>query len=230
MSSKRTLEDESVEQELKEDTSVAIKRLKTENVQSHEDHDSQHTLIIEDDECFQQKPDERCMLHIGDELYVVAKTYNNQLQIHIRQFHKYDKDVYPTKKGVTLSLCRWRLLESFKNIDKYFENYYSDTTTEDGEEESLHLGGGIYATMNHEYPVVNLRHWWKPKDSDKPMPTKRGVMINKAKWVQLTNSMSVMRDFVPELNDVSIGCIEDHANQIGMLQCAECNPFDCGQY
>lgn len=55
-------------------------------------------------------------------------------------------------------------------------------------------------------------------------------MINKEKWIQLTNCMSVMRDFVPELNDVSIGCVEDDANQIGMLQCPECNPFDNMQY
>lgn len=78
--------------------------------------------------------------------------------------------------------------------------------------------------------MVNIRHWWKPDDTTNPCPTKKGVILSKNKWKQLKDTMTVMRDFVPELNDASIGCTEDHENQMGMLQCPECNPFDYGQY
>ena len=92
------------------------------------------------------------------------------------------------------------------------------------------MGGGTYVTVNDKYPVLNIRHWWKPVDSADPVPTKRGINLNKAKWDSLKDVMAIIRGFVPELNDVSIGCTEDHANQMGMLQCAECNPFDYMQY
>ena len=183
--------------------------------------------ITETEKCNQYDP--RCMLHIGDEVYVVAKKYNGELQIHIRQFNRFDRSTYPTKKGVTLSLLRWRVLELRKdNIDKYFQDFYEDLGNE---EQSIHLGGGIYATMNYEYPVVNIRHWWKPNEGTEPKPTKRGIILNNAKWKQLKNAMDIMRDFVPELNSVSDGCDQiDHQNQIGMLRCKECNPFDYVNY
>ena len=38
-----------------------------------------------------------------------------------------------------------------------------------------------------------------------PVPTRRGININKAKWDSLKDLMAVIRDFVPELNDASIG-------------------------
>jgi hypothetical protein len=57
--------------------------------------------------------------------------------------------------------------------------------------------------------VVNIRHWWKPDDTTNPCPTKKGVILSKNKWKQLKDTMAVMRDFVPELNDASIGCTED---------------------
>lgn len=71
--------------------------------------ETQDTLVIEDD-CLSPREGERCMLHVEDEVYVVAKNYDDRLQIHIRQFTIYDDKIYPTKKGITLFLCRWRPL------------------------------------------------------------------------------------------------------------------------
>lgn len=42
----------------------------------------------------------------------VAKTYNDKLQIHIRKYNRFDTQLSPTKKGVTLSLSRWLMLEN----------------------------------------------------------------------------------------------------------------------
>lgn len=224
--------------ELRKEISKEIKRLKTENDAStahnsksnqDDDHElSQDSLIIQDD-CLDPQPNERYMMHIGGDIYVVAKTYNNQLQIHVRQFNRYDTQLYPTKKGVTLTLSRWRMLEfSQKDLDKYFEDYLSGSISE---EHSIHLGGGIYVTVNNKFPVINIRHWWKPNDETEPKPTKRGLILNRDKWSLLKDVMTLIRDFVPELNDASIGCDEeDHQNQLGMLRCRECNPFDYVNY
>lgn len=218
MSLKREI-DHTIQGEIKK------KRTETDKDQDLSNDELEGALGISDQNCYTPNQDERCMLHIGGDIYVVAKKYNDKLQVHIRQFTRYGNERYPSKKGVTLSLCRWRVLESIREeLDSYFKNYYSETLSE--KEETMHLGGGIYATVNDQYPVVNLRHWWKPEDSDKPVPTKRGIILNKGKWIQLMNCMSLIRDFVPELHDVSVGCTEDHQNQQGMLRCGECNPFE----
>ena len=145
--------------ELGNEISKKIKRLKTENGPStahnsksnqDDDHESsQDSLIIQDD-CIENQPNERCG----------CQDYNNQLQTHVRQFNRYDTRLYPTKKGVTLTLSRWRMLEfSKKDLDMYFEDYLSGSISE---EHSIHLGGGIYVTVNNKFPVINIRHCWKP--------------------------------------------------------------------
>lgn len=187
------------------------------------------TLVIPDDDDFFQR-DPKCMLHTGNDIYVVDKTYNDKLHIHIRQYNRYGEQTYPTKKGVTLYLSKWCMLECLKeDLDKYFQDYDKGTVPE--EERSIHLGGGIYISINNKYPILNIRHWWKPDEDTDPRPTKEGVILTEAKWNQLKDVMSIIRDFVPELNDASVGCPElDYQNQLGMLRCKERNPFECGMY
>lgn len=196
------------------------------------------TLVINDstdemkdnDDILKQKQNERCMIHIGDDVYVVAKIYNNQLQIHIRQYIRHGGEIYPTKKGVTLSVSRWLLLEEYKaELTQFFDDFFDKK--ECSTEVHIHLGGGIYVTTNEKYPVLNIRHWWKPETTTDPWPTKKGVILNRNKWMQLTNVMTLIRDYVPELNDAPTGCEQkDHQNQLGMLQCKECNPFEWMTY
>lgn len=54
-----------------------------------------------------------CQLHLGDEIYVTGNVCENVVQIHIRQYDKGNVGPYPTKKGVTMYLTEWQLLESF---------------------------------------------------------------------------------------------------------------------
>lgn len=203
------------------------KKIKSETSDSTsaEEVDSDETLSIQDDDSMQSKPGERCMLHIGGSVSVTAKTYNRKLQIHIREYVNHGQ--YPTKKGETLSLPRWRMQENHKEeLDKYFEEFHVQKANEDEEDHSIHLGGGIYVTRNQKYPVLNIRHWWKPEDSENACPTRKGVMLTESKWKELTNVMLVIRDFVPELLDSTIGCEDDHNNQLAMLRRSECNPFE----
>jgi hypothetical protein len=45
------------------------------------------------------------MIHLDDNIYVVAKMYDESLQIHIRQYTQFGNKLYSTKKGVVLKKC-----------------------------------------------------------------------------------------------------------------------------
>jgi hypothetical protein len=77
---------------------------------------------------------ERCMIHLDDNIYVVAKMYDEALQIYIRQYNQFGDKLYPSKKGVVLNLSRWLLLEvNLAKIDQHVKIPIDD---------SHHLGGG----------------------------------------------------------------------------------------
>jgi len=92
-------------------------------------------------------------------------------------------------------------------------------------QEVKHLGGGVFITISSIYPTVDIRHFWKPKGSDIPVATKRGISLKKYKWERLCVAMQVMRDFAPELEEACI-CRFSHPNELELLACKECSPFE----
>ena len=63
-----------------------------------------------------RQSEQRCMLDIGDDYFVVACHHNGQLSIHIRQYENSQTGkLFPTKKGVTFPLYRWLNLESLES-------------------------------------------------------------------------------------------------------------------
>jgi hypothetical protein len=50
------------------------------------------------------------MIHLDDNIYVVAKMYDESLQIHIRQYTQFGNKLYSTKKGVVLNLPRCQMV------------------------------------------------------------------------------------------------------------------------
>ena len=171
---------------------------------------------------------QRCMINIGDNYFVVARMYKGELGIHIRQFEETKEGkLFPTKKGVTFPLPRWVFFSNLEPDISDCLKSHSDLETE----QTWHLGGGVYAKINPEYPIVNVRHYWKPDDAEDPVPTKRGVMLNKFRLDNLREVMEKMKDFVPEIEE-TLPCMygDDHMNQEGMLRCRECNPFGFEDY
>lgn len=165
---------------------------------------------------------ERCKIDIGNDVYVIANVFNDSELIHIRQFERYGSKTYPTTKGVALPLSRWLMLEGYAN----FIEESIDTNEMQRERQQRHLGGGVMLTVGESYIAMDIRQYWKPKDSDEPCPTKRGVQLSYEQAKKLLDVMKVIRDFVPDLDD-TVPCYmnEDHQNQEGMLWCRECNPF-----
>jgi hypothetical protein len=153
---------------------------------------------------------ERCMIHLDDNIYVVAKMYDEALQIYIRQYNQFGDKLYPSKKGVVLNLSRWLLLEvNLAKIDQHVKIPIDD---------SHHLGGGGGVCLNSRYTTINIRHFWKPVGASQALPTKRSIVLKKVNWEWLKHSITLIRDYVPELNDAHI-CqySEDHTNVMGML-------------
>lgn len=109
------------------------------------------------------------MIHLDDNIYVVAKMYDEALQIHIRQYTQFGDKLYPTKKGVVLNLPRWLLLEV--NLDKIDQHVKSPM------DDSLHLGGGVFVCLNSRYTTVNIRHFLKPVGATQALPTKTGIVL-----------------------------------------------------
>ena len=89
----------------------------------------------------------------------------------------------------------------------------------------MHLGGGIQVTISAKYPTIDIRQFWKPKNSSKPVATRKGIALNRYKWERLCDVMSLIRDFVPELKQ-SIICCESHTSEIELSDCKECSPFE----
>lgn len=164
----------------------------------------------------------RCMIELQGDCHVVAKDHNGQIYINIRNYQKLAGKIYPTKQGVSLTLSRWLLLNNQKDfINNVFKLCLEG---EQVDEELIHLGGGVYVTLNSKYPTVDIRHFWKPQNSEKPVATKRGIALNNFKWQKLCDAMTVMTDYVPELTTAVI-CQETHNNELEMMSCSECYPF-----
>ncbi|KAJ8311293.1 hypothetical protein KUTeg_011154 [Tegillarca granosa] len=118
--------------------------------------------------------DELCRLHLGDERYVVLKSFKGVMQVHIRQFEIGAKGPFPTSKGVALNLEKWKKLEemhaddidlSVNNFDKNDENVAC----------KIHLGSNYYVSVKKPIARVDIRRWFLPLDSDVIVPTKKGI-------------------------------------------------------
>lgn len=171
----------------------------------------------------QKSQEERCRISLDDfsDIFLTAVPFKNKINIHIRHFTESNGRYFATKKGVTFSLPRWVMFESLlPDIERCMQN------KENNCEMKWHIGGGVYVSINPGYSTVDIRHFWKPEDAVKPVPTRKGVTLNRQKLSRLLQATQELRECVPELNDTDLCAFsESHQNQLGMLNCPECTPF-----
>lgn len=119
-------------------------------------------------------------------------------------------------------MARWLKFESLlPDIQDYIDN----AGKEEGEVQ-WHIGGGVFVSLSPGYPTVDIRHFWKPDDASEPIPTKKGVTLNRNKLARLTDALNEIHECVLELQDTELCMFSDsHQNQLGMLNCPECTPF-----
>ncbi|XP_056003365.1 uncharacterized protein LOC130049568 [Ostrea edulis] len=161
----------------------------------------------------QMSQDERCRISLDDfnELFLTAVSFKDKINIHIRHFTEANNVLIPTKKGVTFPLYRWPMFESIlPDIQNHLEN-------RSNEEMKWHIGGGEYVSITPGYTTVDIRHFWKPDDALEPVPTRKGVTLNKHKLTRLLQAVEEVQQCVPELNDTELCAFsESHQNQLGM--------------
>jgi hypothetical protein len=129
----------------------------------------------------------------------------------------------PMKKGISLPLGRWKILSgATEDIDEALSK---------GSSYSIHLGGNVYCKVTDHGVCVDIRQYWSPPDTKSIVPTKKGITLQPTEYTKLKDIMSIIEDFVPELNAV-VPCYaqSDHLNQLGYLRCVECNPNNCGEW
>lgn len=79
-------------------------------------------------------------------------------------------------------------------MEAALENY-----SEQDSEASWNLGGNSYITVSKEYPLLDLRHYWKPDPNGEFKPTKKGVKLNRAKLQNLKDVTPIIRNYIPQL-------------------------------
>ncbi|XP_046573532.1 uncharacterized protein LOC124281642 [Haliotis rubra] len=176
-------------------------------------------LGLETDKQMTELQNPRCHLHLGDNVFVTAKTWDGVLNIHVRKYEVYPSGkAYPTKRGIVLTLKHWLEIPSvFIQL--------MEAVREGRNQAYVHIGVNVYASLDPN-GSVDLRQWEK-NDQLGVVPTAKGIMLSPDQWKKLRDCYDVMPDFVPELKDM-VPCMaqEDHQNQMGYLQCSFCNPND----
>lgn len=172
----------------------------------------------------QLSQEQRCRIPLDDvnDLFLTVMPYKGTIYIHIRHLAESHGRLIATKKGVTFPLDRWLKFESLlPDIQSYIDN-----VGQENEEAHWHVGGGVFVSLSPNNPTVDIRHFWKPDDATKPVPTKKGVTLNRNKLAKLRDAVEEMHVYVPELKDTELCMLREcHQNQLGMLNCPECTPF-----
>ncbi|XP_061170461.1 uncharacterized protein LOC133179791 [Saccostrea echinata] len=169
-----------------------------------------------------QEPRYRIGLDDFNDLFLTVMPFKGTLYVHIRHLAESHGRLIATKKGVTFTLARWL---KFESLIPDIQDYIDNAGKEDGEVQ-WHIGGGVFVSLSSGYPTVDIRHFWKPDDAQEPIPTKKGVTLNRNKLARLRDALNEIHESVPELKDTEL-CMfsESHQNQLGMLNCPECTPF-----
>ena len=89
-----------------------------------------------------------------------------------------------------------------------------------------HIGGGVYISIISGFGTVNIRRFFMPKGDKEAKATRQGVGVKFAEWQDMAEIVKKINSTYVDLGTTK-PCIQhdDHANQLGMLDCLECNPF-----
>lgn len=153
----------------------------------------------------------RCRYQLGNERFVEVTEWKGEMRVDLREWN----DDKPTKKGISLTLMRW------KNWVDHLE--FVDQALADKTNFKRHLGGNVYCTVTEGSGCVNIRQFWKPQEE--VVPTKKGLCLRPVEYSALKKLVPEIGKALPELDSV-VPCFmqSDHMNQMGAFQCSECYP------
>ena len=105
----------------------------------------------------------RCRFSLGSDRFIEVTEWKGELRVDLREW----KDDKPTKKGISLTLMRW------KNWVDYLE--YADQARTEKQNYKSHLGGNVYCTITEGSACMDIRQYWKPQEE--VIPTKKGLYL-----------------------------------------------------
>ena len=88
------------------------------------------------------------------------------------------------------------------------------------------IGGGYYVSVTSGFHCVDIRKLFIPRGQTEIKATRAGLAIRLREWTNLKKIMADIDSAHPTLA-TAVPCFQhdDHMNQLGALQCSECNPF-----
>ena len=166
-------------------------------------------------------------IHLGNNKYAIVSVYNGEHYFHIRQYEVNRKTgrKYPTKQGISMKPSRFASFYSkLENIQASVKQMLESPSAEMAFK--MHIGGGVYVSMDHVFNSVSIRHFFVPEGQTEAKATRYGVSLRPNEWDVLYENMEVIRGTTKKLQEAEM-CIfaPDHCNQQGMMMCSECNPF-----
>lgn len=161
-------------------------------------------------------------VHLGDDKRMKATSWDNEPRIDIRQWRG-----KPSKNGVSLPLMRYIVLRDI--MEDITDKVKNIRDGDEGVFHKYHLGGNVYASVTSPYVGVSIRKWFMAggdgDDKSKELLPGRGIFLKHREWMTLCDADDLITEFIPRIKDtVRCGDRMDHMNQLGWINCVECNP------
>jgi Transcriptional Coactivator p15 (PC4) len=86
------------------------------------------------------------------------------------------------------------------------------------------MGGSYYVCVRDQR--VQIRRFYYNEKKKEERPTKEGIVLTQREWERIKEISEIINDEYTDIW-VELPCYtqQDHQNQLGMLACYECNPF-----
>jgi len=156
---------------------------------------------------------------IGNDRFASVRKFKGETRVDVREFTNGE---IPTRKGISLTPSRWAMFR--RSVSALEEQLASEDQPLEGYM-GIHLGGFVYAKANAEYRTIDIRQYFIPKNERKQIPTKKGITLRHFEWNCLKSRMEDLTNLSPNLmNATPCGDDVSHSNQMGWMNCRECNP------
>ena len=139
--------------------------------------------------------------------------------------------VYTFRFANTLVSCRCRWAQFRQSFDEIESKVKALANNSEQVNYRQHIGGGHFVSVTTGFACVDLRKFFVPYGQTEVKAMRKGIALRLPEWGALQKLVETVHNDYPALG-TALPCYfqEDHANQIGALQCRECNPFVTEQY
>src|SRR6218665_4166133 len=121
---------------------------------------------------------------IGNNRYLTASMFREEIMVHIREYKTDNEQTFPTKKGISFTKGRWakfrgQIDEIDRKVALLKANQHVDY--------AHHIGTKYYVTVTTGVKGVNFRPYFRPQNIDKERPTRGGIALRLEEWKTLVS-------------------------------------------